>query len=245
MNAINFIRSRFATAVIKSEPFPYLVIRNVLPPLVYNWAVAHMPPAWRWRLAAIHDSYPAHRRQHVAPLAIATLARSIVRGDLAQPMISMRQGCRGSPSLRSYSDEWTTHLEIYVDLIGGLLQQVFKLERPAQTEFANMCRRIEWQIAPHVHTKDQAIQAMIYFAPDEYHPKLGTILYRPKGNKPLPTQSTSTVVADEAALEPAVTLPYLPNTLVAWLNNDVSFHSSPIGRNAPRDYIFMGCSWQR
>ena len=243
------IEHRFADSVVYTDSFPHLIIRNVLPGDVYARMLRPpmMPSRWQWWRAAIDDTYRSYVKRFPPPLALAACARAIAKRQIAQPLFEIRKaGGHSSPSLDRFVSLWGW-VRDYVDLVDQLTAEKFKpfLDRPVVPSFVVMCRRLHWEIAPHVHNSRQAIQSMIYCAPDETKKLYGTIIYKPKPGAIVPFQEAdSTPMMKRDDLNAIKVLPYLPNTLVSWVNTPVSFHSSPSAGWMPRDYIFSGFHWQ-
>jgi len=67
----------------------------------------------------------------------------------------------------------------------------------------------------------------------------GTLLYRPRpGAKLKPSRATAEY--DSGELEPAAIIPYLPNTLISWVNTPAAVHGSIEIAGAPaRRYLYF------
>jgi hypothetical protein len=240
-----YIRERFAGARVNEDPFPHLVIRDVLPPALYAEMKICLPTSQKWMLAALADSLSEKRQRLGLPLALAGLARSYVKRTLMQPMFALRPDNQTSAVLSTYSDRWIKRFRLYIDLVDDLTAHAFAPHLNGTTKRGQsvFCRRIEWAISPHVHDRQQSIQSMIYFAKDDTAPERGTILYRPKRGGEVPSLSDRTVHVDASRLEQVTVMPYYPNTLASFVNIEHSFHSPPLTAGSARDYVFTGSLW--
>lgn len=235
-----YIRRRFAVAAVQNEPFPHLVIRDVLPPQVYEEMNADCPSQLR----------------HVVASVLATGGRPL-RRYWQQPMFALRPNNETTASLGSFARQWQNRYTPYIDLIDRLTIEAY---RPAAEAFMSQLRRAGfmtapskihlgqsifthrtewWQIPPHVHASAQIIQSMIYFPLPGSSPEQGTVLYRLKRPKHVPAaelMQTYTFTAGE--VERAGQMPYHPNTLASFLNTPLAIHASPDIPGPSRRYTF-------
>lgn len=235
-----YIRDRFAQARVTDDPFPHLVIRDVLPPALYSEMEQDCPGRFRHMIAA----------------ACATRGRPL-RRHWQQPTFAIRDGDATTFSLGRYADQWRDRYRIYVDLIDRLTIEAYqpavdiflsRLQRagfiaapaPLQVGQGIFTHRTEWwRIPPHVHASAQIIQSMIYFPLSGSTPEQGTVLYklrRPKTVRAAELMQTYAFAADE--VEQAGLMPYHPNTLASFLNTPISIHASPDVPGPARRYTF-------
>jgi hypothetical protein len=254
------IRARFADAVVSSDPFPHLVIEDVLAQNLYE-AIDHDDPhPWRWLVAAVPQT-ARKRRSYVAGLR-AVLPSTHPR-DRANPVIDIITPSRSSPTLARLGYRWRRRYAEPISLVNALVEQalapfaakyleqmiaagMFTAPQAQQPLVHEWCRRLKgWTIKPHVHDLGQAIQWMLYFPLPGSTEDQGTIFYRltkPKrieGNK----LRGGSIWFDEGEVEECFTVPYRPNTLVAFLNTPMSVHGTrEIPGMVARRYFFV-CNW--
>ena len=202
-----YITARFTAAPVRTDPFPHLVVPDVLPPAIYQAMEADSPSGPEWTVAGCVDTFRVQRRKRAAghsSWGAAVLATgdcvSILRhnhGRFVQPMFGVRPKNPGSFGLSRYTRLWQKyqpyfdfvdelalqayrpHIQCYLDL----LQRLGLLTGTLSTHFAQsvFCQRLEgWRIQPHVHDLPQIVQSMIYFPLPGSQPEQGTVLYRPK-----------------------------------------------------------------
>jgi hypothetical protein len=202
-----YITARFAATPMKSDPFPHLVIPDVLPADVYAAMEAASPSGAEWTLAGCVETFRVQRRTHAvrrshfraAVLAagdcLAILGRN--HGRFIQPMFGVRPKNPISFGLGRYFTFWRKY-QPYFDLVDELALQAYRpyiecymnslrdvgiIRDMPSTHFAQsvFCQRLEgWLIGPHIHDLPQIIQSMIYFPLPNSHPEQGTILYKPR-----------------------------------------------------------------
>ena len=81
--------------------------------------------------------------------------------------------------------------------------------------------RAGYFLGPHSDLYTKLVVLLIYLAPDESAAHLGTSLYRPKDPGFTCPNSTHYPFEDFVRVK---TAPYKPNSLLAFLRSDVSFH---------------------
>jgi hypothetical protein len=243
------IRERFAAAAVALEPFPHLVVRDVLPAGLYEEIEANCPSALECFVSTLRVQWRRSR-----PMLGVRLPRPYRTQQ--QAMISFRPGDLTTPPLGRYIDRWSRYRP-YFDLVDYL---TIKAYEPVTVAYAAQLRRAgfirqpqplqigqgifthrteTWRIPPHVHASAQIIQGMIYFPLPGSTPEQGTVLYRLKGRKSVPgadLMRTFEFAADE--VEEAGLMPYHPNTLASFLNTPLSIHASPDVPGPARRYTF-------
>lgn len=233
---MGYIDQRFSDAELRWQPFPHLVIDDVLPPELYNEMAQNLPASNVWRLSQI-------------------LARE-------QPMFAIRPNNQTTPLLSRHAKIWKSRFQKYVDRIDALIVDKMQpaisvyLERlktegflkkapmilPGQSVF---CRRShDWGIRPHVHDVTQLTQAMIYFPGKLSSLDQGTLLF--SGSiEAKRADLFRTLVYPYANLQGLTSIPFKENTLIAFLNMPNAVHGTSNAPGPHRRYIFTGMAMNR
>jgi hypothetical protein len=244
------IRSRFAATPLTLDPFPHLVIHDLLPTELYTEMYKDLPTERQ-----AHRS--VSRLAWVRPRALLGLPipRMVRTGE--QPMFGLRPGNGTTKFLDPYASRWQRKYQDYIDLVDrltieaygpaisaymGQLQRAGLLPEPqapvlGQALFTH--RTEEWRIGPHTHDANQLIQSMIYFPLPGSNQYQGTVLYRLKKPKTLPAaELMQTCMYAEDEVEEAGQMKYHPNTLASFLNTPLAIHASPDVPGPSRRYTF-------
>jgi hypothetical protein len=269
------IRARFADAVVRTEPYPHLVIENILPGDLYPAIERDIPHGAKWcdsairstfmrRLTEARQKYPNHRWSLV-PGSVARTVGSWLPGsprdEIAQPAIDCVQPARCTYGMHGVSLKWQAKYAESIKLVNTLVEQMFEPHtsryldelvaagifktRPAQKPLVHeFCRRVRgWTIGPHTHDIGQSIQWMIYFPLPGSDERQGTLFYRLRQPKTIAAAKLrGSIWFDSSEVEYYFSVPYRPNTLIAFLNTPYAVHAtlktSPIARR-----YFFGCNW--
>lgn len=233
---MRYIERRFAGAEIRWQPFPHLLIEDVLPPELYAEMIQSLPHGKVWRLSQI-------------------LAQE-------QPMFAIRPNNQTTPLLGRHAKVWKSRFQRYVDLVDALIVEKMRpaitvyLERlktegflkktptilPGQSVF---CRRShDWGIRPHVHDITQLTQAMIYFPGELSSLDQGTLLFSGSVEAKR-ADFFRTLVYPYAHVQGLTSIPFKENTLIAFLNTPKAVHGTSNVPGRPRRYIFTGMAMDR
>jgi hypothetical protein len=144
--------------------------------------------------------------------------------------------------LDRYAADWHRRFGGYVSLVESLLHERFRIQQPwlsGQRVF--FFRPAGWAIPPHVHPSAELTNNMIYFPTTQNTAEQGTLLYRPRGNGMSGQEgSPTTVEYRREELEPVSIIPFLPNTLISWINSPAAMHGSiEIVGGAQRRYLYF------
>jgi hypothetical protein len=183
--------------------------------------------------------------------------------SLAQPMLDCRNPSRATPGLKLESRKWRRKYLPAVSLINNLVEKAFQphadkyMEQLLSLGFYNepqgqdalvneFCKRMRgWTIDPHTHDIGQAIQWMLYFPLPGSTEDQGTMFYRLIKPKTVAGEKLrgGSLWFDADEIEYCFTVPYRPNTLVAFLNTPYSVHGTvDIPNMVARRYFFI-CNW--
>jgi hypothetical protein len=204
---------KIANAAIQPFPYPHIYVRDVFPADFYQEIRRQLPPKETFKtlkaLGRVGSGYPDTR--FVLPFTPDSL------GALEEPQ-------RGFWSQMS---DWMlggTFGQMMLGKFGGYVEQRFG-ERAKTTQFQDEALLVQdyttYSLGPHTDTPIKVLSFLFYLPPDDSLSHLGTSIYVPKdpqfmcaGGPHHPFEKFRRMV----------TMPYLPNTLFAFLKADNSFH---------------------
>jgi hypothetical protein len=206
--------TRLRTAEVVFEPYPHYYLENVFPTEYYQELLRHLPTS------AAYENY----------LSYATLFKL----DHFQYRVQ-----------RGINEGWTKNLPAELREFWGSFNEWFlgpELAQAALESFAAPLRsrfgegtpwpmvsleaqlfrhRAGYSLGPHSEWRTKIVVLLIYLAPDESALHLGTSLYRPKDRGFSCPESKTYPFDDFVRVK---TAPYKPNSLLAFLRSDISFH---------------------
>ena len=98
-------------------------------------------------------------------------------------------------------------------------------------------------INPHLHGKSEILDCLFYFPNSDADSEQGTVIYKKISDKVKVGNREGYEGFDHNYFEEAKKFKYIPNKLIAWLNNSKSFHGAntvPIPMKENKKYIFFG-----
>jgi hypothetical protein len=208
------IRRRFKDARVATEPYPHLVIDNILPADLYSAIERDAPTSARWHYSALLQTLgselTAKRRQHpsrrwtLLPIVAWRTALACLSGrGLVQPAIDCVNPNRTSSGLSRQARDWQRRYSAPISLVNTLVETAFAshtanymaelvaagvFSEPQQQRglVHEFCQRMPgWTISPHAHDIGQSIQWMIYFPLPGSTEDQGTMFYRLKSSTQL------------------------------------------------------------
>jgi len=203
---------RVANAPINEYPFPHLYVRDVFPTDYYRALREHLPPAeylsTLTSLKRVQGAYPDTRV--VLPLTPDDVA------ELPQPYRGFWQEL-GTWLLTG------TFAEAVMPKFGVYLKQRF--QGMGDMQFFNEALVVKdsttYSLGPHTDTPAKVLSFLFYLPADDSMSHLGTSIYAPK--KP-GFRCIGETHHDFDQFDRVVTLPYVPNSLFAFLKTHDSFH---------------------
>jgi hypothetical protein len=217
---------RIANAAIEPSPYPYIYVPEVFPADFYRELRRHLPPASAYRtlraLKRVTKDYPETR------LVLPLTAEAI--GALDQPYRDFWRRTR----------KWLLDgrlLDLALSRFAPFLQQRFGRSKVEYFHEALVVQdQTDYSLGPHTDSVQKVLSFLFYLPADDRHAQLGTSMYAPK--VPGFTCPGGPHYSFER-FEKLRTLPYLPNSLFAFLKTDHSFHGvEPIEEpNVHRDLL--------
>ena len=100
-----------------------------------------------------------------------------------------------------------------------------------------------FSINPHLHTKSEILDCLFYFPNSDADIDQGTVIYKKISDQVKVGNREGYEGFNYDNFEEAKKFTYIPNKLIAWLNNSKSFHGSnvlPAPMKENKKYIFFG-----
>jgi hypothetical protein len=207
-----YVLYQIANAPILYFPFPHIVVRDVFPADYYETLRSHLPPKDDFKtlraLKRVGDAYPDTRL--VLPLARENLQ------DMASPFRGFWQGVaewmRGGYFTQVVLSKFG---DILVQRLGDLKVRRFSNEALLVQDYTT------YALGPHTDKPQKVLSLLFYLPADDSRPHLGTSIY-------LPTDRNFTCTGGPHypfdQFQRICTMPYLPNTLFAFVKTNDSFH---------------------
>lgn len=210
---------RLRTARIDLDPFPHYFLEGVFPDDYYRELLQHLPASDVYdNLYEVTDLKLEHFR-HRDQRDMNDGWTERLAADLKPFWDSFNEWFMGPDFARavleSFSSPRTSWPEVSVE-------SQFIRHRPG------------YFLGPHSDLYTKLVVLLIYLAPDNSAEHLGTSLYRPKN--PTFTCHASKHYSFEDFIR-VKTAPYRPNSLLAFMRSDVSFHGLEPLSTAGRDVI--------
>lgn len=205
--------ARLRSAEVIKEPYPHYYLEHVFPDDYYKTLLAHLPASDVYEnLYEVTDLKLEHFRQ--------------------RDQRDLKEGwTRALPAgLKEFWDEFDSWflgprlaeavLDSFADPLGARLGE--RKSWPAVSVESQLIRhRAGYFLSPHSDLYTKLVVLLFYLAPDERGAHLGTSLYRPKRPGFACRESIHHPFEE---FERVKTAPYRPNSLLAFVRSDVSFH---------------------
>jgi hypothetical protein len=219
---------KIANAPINPFPFPHLYVRDVFPPDFYRELRAHLPPTEALKslrsLGRVTDTYPDTRQ--VLPLSVDTVQA------LDEPF-------------RSFWDNLASWLlggqfgQILLPRFADFLEGRFGDLR--QVRFHDEALLVQdhstYSLGPHSDSPSKVAAFLFYLPQDDKLSHLGTSLYVPRSPD---LRFNSGAHYQFADFERVATMPFVPNSLFAFLKTENSFHGvEPIAEPSIRRDLLL------
>jgi hypothetical protein len=223
--------NRLSAAEVVLEPYPHFYLDNVFPADYYQALLNHLPASTVYQnLFEVTDYKLAHFRHRDQ--------RNLDAGWTDSLTLAQKE-------FWDSFNEWFLGPELAQAALASFaapLRARFGSEPwPAVSVESQLIRhRAGYFLGPHSDLHTKLVVLLLYLAPDESAAHLGTSLYRPKD--PSFTCPNSLHYPFDDFIR-AATAPYKPNSLLAFLRSDVSFHGveplseEDVAATAGRDVI--------
>jgi hypothetical protein len=204
---------RLRTAEVVPEPFPHYYLERVFPEDFYRELLGHLPGGEAYQnlfeITTLKLDHFRHRDQ-----------RDMGDGWTKELTGELRDFWEGF-------NEWFLGPElaraVLASFAGPLRARLGDEESwpPVSVESQLIRHRAGYFLGPHSDLHTKLVVLLIYLAPDEGGAHLGTSLYRPKDPGFSCPDSAHYPFED---FERVKTAPYRPNSMLAFVRSDISFH---------------------
>ncbi len=203
-NPLEHFIGRLRSARIESDPFPHYFLENVFPEDYYRELLRHLPPS------NVYDNL-----YEVTDLKLDHFRHRDQR-DMDQGWTE-----RLPSELRSF---WTSFNEWFLgEQLSRAVMESFAFDEMPEilVESQFIRHRAGYFLGPHSDLYTKLVVLLLYLAPDNSAEHLGTSLYRPKQAGFTCPNSKHYPFEDFIRVK---TAPYRPNSLLAFVRSDISFH---------------------
>ncbi len=197
------VAGALARAVVSADPFPHVLIDQLLPTPFYNRILETLPPADYWRSSGRARDY-WEINTDVGPWQTEVVWR-FVDHRIVDQMLRPRLIAAFRHHLADY---W---------------RDGFGLDGAAVTyhndEGRLQLRRKGYRLRPHLDPPHAALTGLFYLARPGDNARYGTGLYKP--SSPLPLKRSGIYYPEDhgIALETVTTVPFHANTLLVWMTS--------------------------
>ena len=206
MTPLHHFIQRLQTATVDPDPFPHFYLEHIFPDDYYQDLLNNLPST------AVYDNL-----YEVTDLKLDHFRHRNQR-DLDAGWTA-----RLPTDLQPFWDSFNAWF-LGPDLANAVLSS-FRSQRSAWPEVSVesqfMRHRAGYFLGPHSDLYTKLVVLLIYLAPDNSAEHLGTSLYRPKDPAFSCADSKHYGFADFIRVK---TAPYKPNSLLAFMRSDISFH---------------------
>lgn len=197
------VRAAVKAAPLHHDPFPHVVLDTWLPPDVYETIVRALPPA------VFFADREVSRQRLLVPFSVAPAYSRRVWRFVAEDIV----GCALSDALnQKFQDVVRQYVGIFCE---QWLEQPDQRLHPSDGRI--MLRRPGYVIEPHRDPKWGFITGLVYLARDDDDEAYGTQLYRVRDDVEAPDDKP--LRFDPQRCELVKSVPFRPNTLLAFLNS--------------------------
>ena len=216
------VRQAILNAPLNTDPYPHIVVEELLPPSFYRMLLKAIPPAEffgdrdpiKQNLRIPFDDGPA-LTERVWAFMDAVVAREGIRPAV---MERFREPLR---------ERWDTLLGVEFRERAAALPQAISGGRV-------MLRRPGYYLAPHRDPKRAMVTCLMYLASRHTHDTYGTEIYRVHNDRESPVTRTYYPEQDGARCELVKVVPNRPNSILIFLNSHGA-HGARIPADAPAE----------
>jgi hypothetical protein len=219
---VEHVRGAISSTPLQMEPYPHLVVENVLPPDVYRLLLRAIPPA-----AFFTDRDPIKQNLRIPLKFGPVLTRRV--WDFFDVVIA-REAIR--PAVMEVFRE---PLRLHTDtLFGAAYRERVDALPQAITGGRVMLRRPGYFLGPHRDPKRSMLTCLMYLAKPEDSPVYGTEIYRVIDDGESSYSQTYYPEEEGRRCELVKVVPYRANSMLVFLNS-FGAHGARIPQDAPAD----------
>ena len=210
---LGFVLERLRSARVEANPFPHYYLEGVLPENYYEQLLNHLPSSDVYEnLYEVTDLKLDHFRHRYQ--------RDLNAGwtDALPPRLQ---------TFWNSFNEWFLSAELAQAVLQSFAEPLrARIGEPSEwpevsVEAQFIRHRAGYFLGPHSDLYTKLVVILLYLAPDARAERLGTSLYRPKAEGFSCRDSKHYPFEDFIRVE---TAPYRPNSLLAFVRSDISFH---------------------
>jgi len=208
------IEGRIAATAIEEDPFPHLVIADLLPPEAYEAVLRHWPPDELFRINRSMERKDVNVRRDLA--------------DLPEPARGFWTELRAwtTAANRAIALRFAPYARLKYELFLGprwqeLIGEIAHIIGEAHLAYYSG----KVGLAPHIDHPKLVTNAFLYCSErHEEEPELGTVLYAGRGFAMPDNKLALTAPLIARLLRRVKVVPYRANLCLAYLNTPRSFH---------------------
>jgi len=229
--------NRILSTPVRQTPFPHIVVEEAFPPAFYAEIRRRLLPNSCYtpliKTGRVGNTYRPER--------LSLFPQNVGNLDTTEDNKTFWTGLFKAYNDRRFVETWLKVFQEPIDerLMAGNVPAFVKTGAVNLTcEMYLMRDLTNYVLTPHTDSQPKVVSVLFYLPGDDSHPQLGTSLYAPKdksftnaGGPHLPAENFDLVT----------TLPYKPNTMVAFPKSSVCFHGvEPVrGVDQQRDLILF------
>ncbi len=212
------VERAIARASLSLDPFPHVLIDELLPEDVFRTLLDELPPHAYWRSSGRSRDY-WEIDSDVGPwrteLVWRFVDRKIIDGMLRPRLV------------QAFSSHLATYWRDSFGVDAACVQY-----RTAESRL--QLRRKGYQLRAHLDPPHAALTGLFYLARPGDDPRHGTTLYRPSTPFPLRRQGIYYPEDHGITLEAAATVPFRANTLLVWMTTLGAHGAELTGADVPK-----------
>jgi hypothetical protein len=211
-HVLEHVLYQIANVPIRTHPYPHFYVRDVFPDDFYREMRSHLPPFETFKslkaLGRVRADYPDSRM--VFPVTPDNVKA------LGEPFASFWTWVANQFLTGEFMQKMLAHFSVFLDQrCAGATDLHFHDEALIVRDSST------YQLGPHTDTVKKALSFLFYLPPDDSMARLGTSIYAPKQADFLCMRGKE-YPFDQFHL--VKTMPYLPNSLFAFVKTSNSFH---------------------
>lgn len=210
---LNHLARRLREAKVDTDPFPHFYLEGVFPEEYYGQLLRHLPGSDVYEnLYEVTDLKLDHFRHRYQ--------RDMNDGWTSTLPVELQ-------SFWNSFNQWFLSPELAQAVLESFAEPLQprigeQTSWPAVSVEAQFIRhRAGYFLGPHSDLYTKLVVLLVYLAPDDNTERLGTSLYRPKAPGFSCPDSKHYAFEDFIKVK---TVPYKPNSLLAFVRSDISFH---------------------
>jgi hypothetical protein len=205
--------ARLRTAEVLPEPYPHYYLEHIFPDDYYRTLLSHLPTSAVYQNLFEVTDYKLDHFRHRDQRDLNTGWTEALPAELKEFWEDFNEWFLGPDLAQAV-------LASFREPLSARLGEENRWP-PVAVESQLIRHRAGYFLGPHSDLYTKLVVLLFYLAPDESHDHLGTSLYRPKDTSFTCHNSLHYPFEDFVRVK---TVPYKPNSLLAFLRSDISFH---------------------